>query len=85
MRNSLHVLLHAFYLGKRTLRKSYVNIILAIILNTIGIILSIAAIFTPYMAAGWHIFQSLLVVSNSLFLLNIQFKPHLKKSKKFQH
>jgi len=77
MNDSLKVLLHAFYLGKRTIRKSFQNITLAIILNIIGIGLSIIGFFTPYMAAGWHIFQSILVVSNSLFLISDKLGYHI--------
>ncbi|MFX1481039.1 MAG: heavy metal translocating P-type ATPase [Promethearchaeota archaeon] len=62
-------LVDIFYLGKRTTRKSKINIALAIFLNIIGIFLSIYGILNPISAAGWHIAQSLIVVVNSTFLL----------------
>ncbi|MFW9882356.1 MAG: heavy metal translocating P-type ATPase [Candidatus Thorarchaeota archaeon] len=62
-------LVDIFYLGKRTIRKSKINIALAIFLNVIGIFLSIYGILNPISAAGWHITQSLIVVINSTFLL----------------
>ncbi len=65
-------LLHVFDLGRRTIRKSKINIVLALILNIIGIFLSIYGILNPITAAIWHIMESLIVVINSAFLLWIK-------------
>jgi len=65
-------LIHAFDLGRRTIRKSKINIILALILNIIGIILSLFGILNPITAALWHVMESLVVVINSTFLLWIK-------------
>ncbi len=59
----------AIRIGKRTLNKSKFNISLAILFNTIGISLALI-FFSHYHAASWHIFQSLLVVLNSVLLLD---------------
>ncbi len=68
-------LIHIFDIGRRTIRKSKINIILALILNIIGIFLSLYGILNPITAALWHIMESLLVVINSTFLLWI--KPRI--------
>ena len=65
-------LIHIFDIGRRTIRKSKINIILALILNIIGIFLSLYGILNPIAAALWHIMESLIVVINSTFLLWIK-------------
>lgn len=48
-------LLQVFDIGRRTIRKSKINIILALILNIIGIFLSLYGILNPITAALWHV------------------------------
>ena len=72
MDDNISNLIHAFDLGRRTIRKSKINIVLALILNITGIILSLFGILNPITAALWHIIESLLVVINSTFLLWIK-------------
>ena len=72
MDDNISNLVHIFDIGRRTIRKSKINIILALILNFIGIILSISGILNPIAAAFWHIMESLIVVINSTFLLWIK-------------
>ena len=69
MNDNISNLLHVFDLGRRTIRKSKINIVLALILNIIGIFLSIYGILNPITAASWHIMESIVVVINSTFLL----------------
>ena len=70
--NNISNLVHIFDIGRRTIRKSKINIILALILNIIGIFLSISGILNPITAAAWHIMESLIVVINSTLLLWIR-------------
>ncbi len=72
MDDNISRLIHIFDIGRRTIRKSKINIILALILNIIGIFLSIYGILNPITAALWHIMESLIVVINSTFLLWIK-------------
>ncbi len=69
MDDNISNLIHVFDIGRRTIRKSKINIVLALILNIIGIILSLYGILNPITAALWHITESLIVVINSTFLL----------------
>jgi heavy metal translocating P-type ATPase len=69
MDDNISSLVHIFDIGRHTIRKSKINIILALILNIIGIILSLYRILNPITAALWHIMESLIVVINSTFLL----------------
>lgn len=73
----------AIKIGKRTIKKGKTNIALAIIFNTLGISLSILFFShytgAHYHAASWHIFQSILVVLNSVLLLD---DPRSEKSLK---
>lgn len=69
MDDNISNLIHVFDVGRRTIRKSKINIVLALILNIIGIILSLYGILNPITAALWHITESLIVVINSTFLL----------------
>ncbi|HEC38369.1 MAG TPA: cation-translocating P-type ATPase [bacterium] len=72
MDDNISNLIHIFDIGRRTIRKSKINIILALILNIIGIFLSIYGILNPIGAALWHVMESLIVVVNSTILLWIK-------------
>jgi heavy metal translocating P-type ATPase len=67
--NNLSNIVKIIKIGRRTIKKSIANIILAIILNICGIFLSLSGLLNPGLAASWHIGQSLIVVLNSTLLL----------------
>lgn len=71
-------LVHVIDLGRRTIRKSKINIVLALFLNMFGIYLSLIGFLNPISAALWHIIESLIVVINSSFLLKVQ--PRILKN-----
>lgn len=81
MDDNISNLTHIFEMGRRTIRKSKFNIILALILNFIGILLSLSGILNPITAALWHVSESLIVVINSALLL--WSKPKFKSTKDY--
>ncbi|MFX1258741.1 MAG: heavy metal translocating P-type ATPase [Promethearchaeota archaeon] len=72
MDDNISNLIHVFNISRRTIRKSKINIVLALILNIVGIIFSLYGFLNPITAALWHIMESLIVVINSIFLLWIK-------------
>nr|MDO8116480.1 HAD-IC family P-type ATPase [Candidatus Sigynarchaeota archaeon] len=64
---------YIFALGKKCVGKARANIMLAIMFNVIGILLSAMGFIIPIIAALYHIIQSLTVVGNAaLFLRDVK-------------
>ncbi|MHA1682086.1 MAG: heavy metal translocating P-type ATPase [Promethearchaeota archaeon] len=60
---------YVIMLGKRCVRKAMANILLSILFNFFGILLSATGFLVPIGASLWHVVQSLVVVGNSSLLL----------------
>lgn len=58
----------AIRLGRRCVRKAITNIVIAILFNFFGILLSATGLLVPVGAAAWHVLQSLVVVGNAALL-----------------